>query len=416
MLSLIVGLGIKLMLPAIRAPRPPDFPQPGDRLEANRQDIAYLRATLHEMDRSFTPDQWQEFDEALDGLNEGAGSLDAGRLEMGLAAAVAKSNNGHSNVMGAGWGLTLNSVPVRFYWFADGLYVLKADPSYSDILGAKVLAIGGRTPDELVESLSAYTGGRSTLKRESAIHFIESPQAMHAVGLLESPARMELSVVTLEGIALERLVTAVDLPVSGPPPERTELTLMVDPRDLYWPRRELSPIPLPDKAPFPQPTSDGRQWSHVLDGRDIAFTLQNPNQFYWAIDLAGGQALYLQLNATMNDPVQQPLAAFLEGVLERVAATQPRYAIVDFRSNLGGSYQLPAEFTRELPKRMPQNGRIFILTSANTYSAGVVTTARLKYFSGSRGEIVGEPMGDYSQFWAEAATRIVLPNSGLRVG
>jgi hypothetical protein len=154
----------------------------------------------------------------------------------------------------------------------------------------------------------------------------------------------------------------------------------------------------------------------VLDGRDIAFTLQNPNQFYWAIDLAGGQALYLQLNATMNDPVQQPLAAFLEGVLERVAATQPRYAIVDFRSNLGGSYQLPAEFTRELPKRMPQNGRIFILTSANTYSAGVVTTARLKYFSGSRGEIVGEPMGDYSQFWAEAATRIVLPNSGLRVG
>lgn len=212
-LSLFIGLGIKLMLPAIRAPRPPDFPQPGDRLEANRQDIAYLRATLHEMDRSFTPDQWQELDQALDQLNEGAGSLDAGRLEMGLAAAVAKSNNGHSNVMGAGWGLTLNSVPVRFYWFADGLYVLKTDPSYSDILGAKVLAIGGRTPDELVESSSAYTGGRSTLKRESAIHFMESPQAMHAVGLLDSPARMELSVVTLEGIAQERLITAVDVPV-----------------------------------------------------------------------------------------------------------------------------------------------------------------------------------------------------------
>jgi hypothetical protein len=30
--------------------------------------------------------------------------------------------------------------------------------------------------------------------------------------------------------------------------------------------------------------------------------------------------------------------------------------------------------------------------------------------------IVGEPIGDYPQFWAEAAARIVLPNSGLRIG
>jgi hypothetical protein len=118
----------------------------------------------------------------------------------------------------------------------------------------------------------------------------------------------------------------------------------------------------------------------------------------------------------MDEPGREPLRTFVERTFEEAAARQPRFAVVDLRSAPGGSYPRAAELTRDLPALIPEGGKIFILTSGNTFSAGIVTAARLKYFSGARAEIVGEPVGDHPQFWAEAATRIVLPNSALRVG
>jgi len=411
----IAGFGVYLMYPAFRTPPPPEFPTPNDQAEANRQDLAYLKRALQEMDRSFSSEEWTAFDRQIDDLSKRAGGLDAAALEMGTAKAVAVANNGHTNVLGAVRGLTLNSIPLRFYWFADALHIVKADPAHSDLLGAKVLRVGGRAPNELARLLASYVGGSPGLARELGVFLMASPQALHAIGLQDSPSMAELAVQTVDGKVIERDVVALAIPATGPPPERTAQTLTFDRRELYWPRRDLSPIPLPNQAPYPQPLSDGRQWAHVLDQRAVPITLQDPNRFYWATYLTGGKVLFLQINVMMDEPGREPLRTFLEHAHE-AATRQPRFAVVDLRSAPGGSYQRTLELTRDLPALIPEDGKIFVLTSGNTFSAGVVTAARLKYFSGNRGEIVGEPVGDYPQFWAEAMTRIVLPNSGLRVG
>ena len=49
-----------------------------------------------------------------------------------------------------------------------------------------------------------------------------------------------------------------------------------------------------------------------------------------------------------------------------------------------------------------------------TLSAGIATAARLKYFSGGRAVIVGEPAGDGLRMWSEGPT-FTLPNSKLQV-
>jgi hypothetical protein len=414
-LSSMAGFGLYLMYPAFKVPSPPEFATPNNRAEANKQDLAYLRETLHEMDRSFSSAEWATFDMEIDDLSRRADKLDAAALEMGIAKAVAVANNGHTNLLGAGRGLTLNSIPLRFYRFADGLRVVKADPANWDLLGARVLQVAGRAPDELAQIFAAYVGGSAALSRELSVYFMESPLALHAIGLQDSASTSELTLETVDGDVIVRNAVAVPVPASGPAPEKTPQTLRFDRRELYWPRRDLSPIPLPTEAPFPQPINDGRQWGHVLDKRNVPFTLKNPNSFYWATYLAGGKVLFLQINAIMDEPGGEPLKTFLETALKDVAAKKPRFVILDLRSNPGGSYPQAADFTQKLPTLMPKDGKIFILTSGNTFSAAIITAARLKYFSGIRGEIVGEPMGDHPQFWAEAATRIGLPNSGLRV-
>ena len=88
--------------------------------------------------------------------------------------------------------------------------------------------------------------------------------------------------------------------------------------------------------------------------------------------------------------------------------------IIDLRFNSGGDNTLTGAFGKALPDALPPGGRIFILTSGNTFSAAIDTAARLKYFGGQRVVITGEPMGDREQFWGEGGS-VFLPNSRLEV-
>jgi hypothetical protein len=57
---------------------------------------------------------------------------------------------------------------------------------------------------------------------------------------------------------------------------------------------------------------------------------------------------------------------------------------------------------------------MFVLVSASTFSAALVTAALLKANGGDRVTLVGEPMGDHSTYWSEGQA-VRLPHSGLSV-
>src|SRR5438477_499145 len=68
---------------------------------------------------------------------------------------------------------------------------------------------------------------------------------------------------------------------------------------------------------------------------------------------------------------------------------------------------------RNLPNYMPPNGRIYLITGPNTFSAGLIAAARLKHFAGDKIVVVGKPAGDELQFRAEGFL-IKLPVTGIR--
>src|SRR5207248_4084841 len=65
-------------------------------------------------------------------------------------------------------------------------------------------------------------------------------------------------------------------------------------------------------------------------------------------------------------------------------------------------------------RALPPGGRIFVLTSGNTFSAGIATAARLKHHGGRRTVIVGEPVGDRERHWGEGGSAF-LPSSRVEV-
>ena len=164
----IVALGVSLFVLTIvglillteqpEAPAP-EFPPPQGREEAWRQDIAYLRDEFPRVDRSFTEETSQEFLYILNDLYERAPTLSDNKIIVEMTRAVAKARNGHTRTYLMRNANYLRRFPVRYYWFSDGLFVVRATKEYSQTLGMRVVAINGTAPEDLMSQMRDLVPG-----------------------------------------------------------------------------------------------------------------------------------------------------------------------------------------------------------------------------------------------------------------
>jgi hypothetical protein len=359
------------------------FPRPADVAEANRQDLDYL-ARFPEVDRSFSDEARVEFARRVSQLRARAAELSRGELLMGVARALAAADNPHTNVERSYWRAYLNSAPVRFEWFEEGLHIVRARADFADLLGARVVAIDGIAPELLVRDASRYFGGPPEHGRVSSLLVLESPQALHVVHP-EAPA--------------DRLLLALD--DGGGAVKRVELPA-VEPRDappVVRPGRLLSP-----QADFGEKAGE---WKGLLQG-NVPESLVGPDHSLHVAELGRG-VLYLHLWSIHNDSRgklgDQMLAALgKDGPWRRV--------ILDLRFDTGGDYPELYDAIRKLPSYLAADGKVLVLTDNTTFSASIITAALVKHFVGSRALIVGERPRDRLVFWAEG-NEAQLPNSKI---
>jgi hypothetical protein len=387
LLALVAVPLAAILYPTLKSYPKAEFSTAASQRDRNLQDLAHLRR-LPEVERSFTPQSRAEFDQAIGAIEERAGDLDRASLAMAAAKAVALADNGHSNVLGLVGGYGFNAVPIRLGWFADGLFVVAADEDRRHLLGGQVLGVNGRAIAALAEALRPYVGGPANLAREFVPNLLISPELLHAAGLAETANGSVFEIRFADGSAGSVELTgqaAMQPPLTGQ----------------FWPKRHLSPV---------AQSGGSSGWSHVLDGVALPAYLSRPDTNYWH-DYLAADLLYVQINRVADQGVGG-ISGYLSNLLAEAAKRPIRNAIVDLRFNRGGDYTLTADFTRWLPGLLPPNGKLFILTSANTFSAAISTAARLKYFAGARAVIVGQAMGDRSQFWGEGRLT-QLPHSKL---
>lgn len=379
------SLGV-ILYPTLKPYPKADVPAAASLRGRNLQGLAHLQR-LPEVERSFTAESRSAFAQAVAAIEPRAGELDRAGLAMAAAKAVALADNGHTNVLGLAGDRGFNAVPIRLGWFADGLFVIATDEERRHLLGGEVLGVNGRSTAALVEALRPYVGGPANLAREFVPNFLISPELLHAVGLAATADGNSFEMRFADGgVGSVELVAKA---ATRPAHDR-----------FVWPSDNLSP---PGR-------SSG--WRHVLDGVALPAYLTRLDANYWH-DFPADGLLYVQINR-VGDQGPVGLSAYLSRMLDEAAKKPIRNAIVDLRFNPGGNYTLTADFTRRLPELLPPSGKLFILTSAHTFSAAISTAARLKYFAGARAVIVGEAMGDRSRFWGEGGGT-QLPNAKITV-
>jgi hypothetical protein len=345
----------------------PSRPAPYDRAEANLQDLQDLRL-LPGIDRSFSPDAKAAFLKGVDALSGQADALSPAGMEMAVSRLVALAGNGHTTVSLSQRAASFGRIPVRFGWFADGLYVVGALPAFADLLGAQVLAIDGHRVEAALSAVRPFISGTDERAR------------CQSTPILESPVLLQTIWPDTDGI---------DLTIS-----------LADGGD-----RTLAAMP---------PARDTLGWKTVLSNAPaIPLSLRAPDRVALSAPLEK-DGIYVRINAN-GDDAQGPLTAQLDAILAGAPPSGWRWAVLDLRFNDGGDELKTMAFARALPKAVRGDGDIYILTGNATFSAAIITAARVKYFAGRRAHIVGERAGDRSSFWTDGGAPLVLRNSGIAI-
>ena len=280
------------------------------------------------------------------------------------------------------------TLPLRFRLFADGLYVIAGDEHYRDIIGARIVSIGGVPADEALERLARAAIGESHVRRRVfAESFLYIPESYAATGLADNDGAVWLDVETLGG-------------------GRRRVSL-----DHTWDRRwdeygweTLNPFLPKDLLTV-----------HQVLGTDAPFYQQRIDDNYWLTFLDDGRYLYLQVNLPFpKEDGETPMEYHLRWI-HALRESAAEVLIIDLRNNPGGSINLTEPMPGLLSEQFfvhPTLRGVAVLISTDTVSAGSVLAAKLE--SAIRPVFIGTPTGSAPNLLLEPLTE-TLPHSKFQV-
>jgi hypothetical protein len=382
------GRGILLIAATIIAfhpiPIPPLFQgEPETIEEARLQDIEHFNH-VRRNERSLDEVGRAELYDAMFALELRAADMTDAEFQLGLARIQAMIDNGHSNASATRMVQAFPRLPVRSAWMAGELRILRALPEHDALLGAEITSINGVPADEAIWAFRDAFGGVDASYLTFAPLLLETPDYLAAVDMGADTTRLDL-------VLLDGTITSVTLDAVEPADDAER----VFSGDLLQPwRRE-----------------HGR-W-RVFEPAGDPLYLRQPDNAYWFESLPDGETVYVALRSNLDDESGEPLRAWVERAAAELREFSPRFIILDQRFNGGGDLTQTEPLMTALGDIVGEDGRVYLLASGNTFSAGIVNLAMAKEAAPDRTVLVGEPIGDRLQFWAEGWW-FSLPNSGFR--
>jgi hypothetical protein len=359
---------------------------PADVRTSQLQDLAQLRRYLT-LDAAYSGKQLARASQLISESESRAGTWTPAAFELQVAQIVALADNGHSAIWSGPRAGRMNRLPVRLILLADGVFVVRAKGPGVSALGSRVDAMDGRAIAEVLQRVSIYAGGSLNHRNQEDVSLLESPQLLHAAGIAQSEHQVTLTISNQDH--------ARDIVLSALPPDPTELHVN---RLRYLAAQRVG--------------NECSDWRSALANEPVPLWLQEPDRSFRLVPLPALAATYVQMKTNMDAEDGERIRPFLSQARQSIAQARPQIVILDMRFNGGGDYTKTAAFMSELPGMLPAAGRVFVITHAATFSAGISSVGFVKQSARARVTIVGEPSGDRLVFYGEPRP-LVLPNSGI---
>lgn len=329
------------------------------------------------------------FEQRVDELLSRTGPVPVGQQYFDLSALLSLVADTHTQVhtMPDTPGFE-RTYPLRFRRFDDGLYVIAGDEYYRDLIGARVIGIGGVSAEQALERLASAGIGESDLRRfVFAESYLYIPESYAAMGLVGENGLVQLEIETVAG-------------------ERRRVGL-----DHTWDKRwdefgwdTLNPF-LPKEL----------LTVHDVLGTEAPFYLRHIDDNYWFTFLEDERYMYLQVNLPFaKEDGESPMDYHLRWI-HALRESEVEVLIIDLRNNPGGSINLTEPIPGLLAEQFfvhPTLRGVAVLISTDTVSAGSVLAAKLE--GAIRPVFIGAATGSAPNLALEPAKEI-LPHSRFQV-
>lgn len=341
------------------------------RAEGWRTDIDYLVSEIKRVNHLYRK---QPLPEALvtrqRALKRDVDTLTDEEIFVGMGRMLSPLKQGHVSlaIFPETKRPAVKNIPLQFYAFPEGVFVVRSDQKNADLVGAEVLRIEDAPPGELVKQIEEHASVENEMKMLwGGMRPLGSIPVLRGLGVLK-PGRDEVR-LTLEkdGQEVERVL--------APVAQEQE--------------RKLGPPPVATPPLF----------------------VRNVPRAHWLEALPKSDAVFVQVNQIAPDP-DESMAEFGLKLRKFLADTPVKNVILDLRHNNGGNTFTYTEMLRTLVAHSTKEGnRLYVIIGRGVYSATSNLISDLERLA--RPIFVGEPSsGIGNQDGDESMT--VLPYSGIR--
>jgi len=270
------------------------------------------------------------------------------------------------------WGeqtYAVDSLPLRLWWFDEGVYVVDALEPYRDLIGSTIEGIGTRRMSDVLAAIEPLVPRDNDMTvRLLMPRFLLIPQLLRGLGLI-GPGSVDLSLSSGTGRALTVAVKPIAM-------------------------REYN-------------AWAGAYGLHLPADASVPYLSRIDDALWWQ-SLDGGATLFVQYNRVDRLPLST-----VESLRSALHAPGVINVIIDARHNYGGEVTAATQLL-DLMKdpAVDRPGHLFVITGRNTFSATGIFVARAD--AETSAVVVGESMSGCPTAYGNARS-LDLPKTGLSV-
>jgi hypothetical protein len=322
----------------------------------------------------------EKFDAAVADLDRRIPGLQRNQIIVGMMRIAAMVGDGHTRIdprKDKAFGFP--SLPLKLYWFDDGVFVRAAKPEYRDLVGARIEAIGGVPIAEAIRRTSGIVSKETLSSARLMVPlYLAMPDVLQALGLSATRDAATLTLVR-GGKRWTARVPAAEIAALWPPDTDASF---------------ITPDGWVDARTAPQPL-----W------------LEAPLDYHRLVPLPQRSALYSQLNM-VTDIKDESLRVYGQRILDQVRASNPKAVVLDLRLDQGGNGDLRNGLIANLIRAEDADTKLFVLVGRGTFSASQFILDDMDRLSDAM--FIGEPASSRPTGYGDAY-RSIMPNSGIGV-
>lgn len=337
------------------------------------EDINYLSSELPKKHKNlFFQKNKNEFFKEIAVIKADIDTLTDYEIKLQIAKIVASIEDAHTFVP-----LQVNLLlPLEFYWFSDGIYVIAAPIEYKHILYCKITKVNQIPIEEVINILSSIISYENETYLNSQL-----PKYLPAIELLYD---------------LE-LVNDIDsLEVTFEDKSKKIRTLEIKSLPLGESREKLSLIN-----------------NALILNNDLPLYRRYSDKNYWFEYISTCKTVFFKYNVC-RDMLPKDVFTFCTELIQFIKDHDLEKLVIDLRNNFGGNSSLLDPFIENIKhcSKINKKGSIFVIIGRETFSSALLNAFSLKNTTSAI--FLGEPTGGKPNCYGEVQ-RFKLKNSGLTI-